>query len=204
MLRKMSEVLLHASWMVGGGAFALAGEAFAGWGDQSWGTMIWGASPVPLLGIFGLMALAISLAVSSGWALRRKSTRVALVLVMAAVPLGVAASTLSAPHVFVNGTIADASEVNENFSAVETAVNDNDTRITALEGSECVTVESGSFARDMTAQCPGGTLVTGGGCSAQNTGMWISTSRPLLSDRWQCIAGGGPGNVGAYARCCDQ
>ena len=43
------------------------------------------------------------------------------------------ASELDVPHTFVAGQPALAAEVNANFSAVETAVNDNDTRITALE-----------------------------------------------------------------------
>lgn len=36
---------------------------------------------------------------------------------------------------FTNGTTANADEVNANFQAVAAAVNDNDTRITALEGA---------------------------------------------------------------------
>ncbi len=41
---------------------------------------------------------------------------------------------------FVNGDPADADEVNANFSALTTAVNDNDTRLQALEillGADC-------------------------------------------------------------------
>jgi hypothetical protein len=51
------------------------------------------------------------------------------------VPLAAYASTLSVPHTFVNGTTADADEVNANFSAIESAVNDNDGRITTLESA---------------------------------------------------------------------
>ena len=36
---------------------------------------------------------------------------------------------------FTNGTTADADEVNANFEAIRAAVNDNDTRITTLEGA---------------------------------------------------------------------
>jgi hypothetical protein len=46
----------------------------------------------------------------------------------------VAAGTVTAPNTFVNGTTADADQVNANFDAVETAVNDNDARITTVEG----------------------------------------------------------------------
>lgn len=48
-------------------------------------------------------------------------------------PLLALASNLSVPNTFVNGSPADADEVNANFTAVETAVNDNDARIAALE-----------------------------------------------------------------------
>ena len=39
------------------------------------------------------------------------------------------AGSVSIPNTFINGTTASADEVNANFDAVETAVNDNDTRI---------------------------------------------------------------------------
>jgi hypothetical protein len=51
------------------------------------------------------------------------------------VPLAAYASTLSVPYTFVNGTPADADEVNANFSAVESAVNDNHARINVLESA---------------------------------------------------------------------
>lgn len=38
-------------------------------------------------------------------------------------------------NAFTNGTVANADEVNQNFTDIQTAVNDNDTRITALEGA---------------------------------------------------------------------
>lgn len=48
---------------------------------------------------------------------------------------------------FTNGTTADATQVNANFNIIRTAVNDNDTRITALEG----------------AGAPGGGIIVAGG-----------------------------------------
>ena len=42
---------------------------------------------------------------------------------------------------FTNGTTADATEVNANFDAIRTAVNDNDTRITTLENAGAPTAE---------------------------------------------------------------
>jgi len=50
-----------------------------------------------------------------------------------ALPLVVAADTVTVPNTFTNGTTADANEVNANFDAVESAVNDNDARIGAAE-----------------------------------------------------------------------
>ena len=44
------------------------------------------------------------------------------------------AGQLNTPNSFSAGTPAVAADVNANFDAVETAVNDNDTRITGLEG----------------------------------------------------------------------
>jgi len=64
---------------------------------------------------------------------RRTALGLALFLVLLAIPLVVVAGTVSVPNEFVNGETADADEVNENFDAVETAVNDNDSLITALE-----------------------------------------------------------------------
>ena len=51
------------------------------------------------------------------------------------VPLAAYASTLNVPYDFVNGTPANADEVNANFSAVESAVNDNHNRISTLESA---------------------------------------------------------------------
>jgi len=51
-------------------------------------------------------------------------------LVVAAVAFG---SSLTVPNTFTTGTPARAAEVNANFTAVKTAVDDNNTRITALE-----------------------------------------------------------------------
>ncbi len=46
-------------------------------------------------------------------------------------PLQTMAGPVTVPNTFTSGTTARASEVNGNFSAVETAVNDNDVRISA-------------------------------------------------------------------------
>lgn len=46
-----------------------------------------------------------------------------------------AASTLTIPKTFSSGAATSAAEMNSNFSAVKAAVDDNDTRITALQAS---------------------------------------------------------------------
>ncbi|MDJ0972923.1 MAG: hypothetical protein QNJ98_00510 [Planctomycetota bacterium] len=54
----------------------------------------------------------------------------ALVLVLAVFSVSVA-GPVNVPNTFVPGDVADANQVNANFAAVEAAVNDNDTRISA-------------------------------------------------------------------------
>ena len=43
------------------------------------------------------------------------------------------ASSASVPNTFTSGTPAVAAEVNSNFTALQNAVNDNDSRLTAVE-----------------------------------------------------------------------
>ncbi len=45
------------------------------------------------------------------------------------------AGTLTVPNTFTAGTPAVAADVNANFTAAKTAVDDNDARVTALEGT---------------------------------------------------------------------
>jgi hypothetical protein len=64
----------------------------------------------------------------------RRWLRIGLLLVLAAVPVAVYAGAVPLLTQFVNGQIADADEVNANFAAVSTAVDDNDSRLGVLEG----------------------------------------------------------------------
>jgi hypothetical protein len=52
-----------------------------------------------------------------------------------AVPSALFAGAVGSLVTFSNGTVADANDVNANFAAVQTAVDDNDTRLTAVEGA---------------------------------------------------------------------
>ena len=115
------------------------GSAHAAWGD-AWGTMFWETSitpQVPALGIGGLILLLSGLLSAAYLASRKPTVRMGLpmTLVLVAIPLVVAAGTLSVPNTFVNGTPADADEVNANFGAVEAEVNDNDARITSTQAA---------------------------------------------------------------------
>ncbi len=58
------------------------------------------------------------------------------------------AGQVTIPNTFSSGTTISSSEMNDNFDAVETAVNDNDSRITALD-SRVTALESGTCPSDM-------------------------------------------------------
>ena len=59
--------------------------------------------------------------------------RIAAVLVFALLPLAAHGGSYTIPNSFTTGTTAVASEVNANFSAAKTAIDDNDSRTTTLE-----------------------------------------------------------------------
>ena len=88
--------------------------AFAGnWGED-WGSMIWGAvAVVPSLEGIGLGLLVMFLVGATVWRLRRRSLLARLSLIALGLPcmMGVMVS-----YTFVNGEVADASEVNASFS----------------------------------------------------------------------------------------
>jgi hypothetical protein len=89
--------------------------------SQNWGQMIWGesAAAVPFSGPFELAAIGLSLLVL-GHFLVRNERRVRQVTVLAVVFAALAPLTAGAvPHLFQNGTVADADHVNANFAAVE-------------------------------------------------------------------------------------
>jgi len=73
------------------------------------------------------------------WLLARlpSSKPVRLVLIGAVVAVAAVsyAATVSVPYTFVNGTVADATEVNANFSALVTESNAQDSRLATLEAS---------------------------------------------------------------------
>jgi hypothetical protein len=92
------------------------------WG-QYWGEMIWGGVQVPLLSPIGFAAL-IAAFLAGGLALRNQgAARRFAWLGATALALGpLAVFAVALPHTFVNGTIADADEVNENLLALADAL----------------------------------------------------------------------------------
>ena len=114
--------LLPVSGLAIVSVLAVPGDALAAWGDENWGTMIGGESlSVPTLPELGLIALAVGLVATAAWLLRKQRLAVAVVLLVL-----VARTATAVPNTFVNGTVADADEVNENFNLL-------DARIAALE-----------------------------------------------------------------------
>lgn len=114
------------------------------WSEQ-WGTMIWGTLAVPGLGPMGLMFLVGAMLGAFG--LRRRGlmnfSTALLVFGVVSVPIAVYAITL--PHTFTNGTVADADEVNANFSALSSKVGQEIFRgyLTSAASTSIVTNDGG-------------------------------------------------------------
>ena len=94
-----------------------------------------------------------------------------LVVPMALLGLGIAlAGSVTIPNTFVAATPAVAAEVNANFAAVKAAVDDNDARITALEGNRVLS--SGVTLRTMRGSVNAdGTLWEGAGFTSMNVAV---------------------------------
>jgi len=85
--------------------------------------MVWGGPAVPTLPVGLLVVLMLGCFLAGGFFLRpgRRGPRSALAAALLfLLPLSVTALTL--PHVFANGTIADADEVNADFEAITSAL----------------------------------------------------------------------------------
>ncbi len=150
------------------------------WGDD-WGTMIWGGgAPVPTLGPLGWLLLGALM--GAAVVLYRRpilKTGTALALVaLVLVPLVALAVTL--PNTFVNGTVADADEVNENFQFLAD-------KIAALEAAGGGRLFAGqtSVATDGNA---GGYLGADALCDGQFPGAVLCSSQEVLESLRQGIA----------------
>ena len=146
--------------------------AYAGiWGAENWGEMLWGTNtqifPVPAMPVFGMLLLAAALLFITR---RYGAKRVAPFVLVLLMPL----VAISVPNTFVNGTVADADEVNANFAALEASVLTTTIRSCA----------AGSPFSDCT--CPTGEVVTGGGTFVlSNSNVTIRESRPLTPSMWR-------------------
>jgi hypothetical protein len=105
-------------------AFFYTSPALAAWGEN-WGVMVWGAAApaaVPMMDGLGLGLLALVLI---GLAIRGLRSRATLGLMVLASFVGaadLAEAQVTIPNTFTNGEVADAAEVNANFSALADAL----------------------------------------------------------------------------------
>jgi hypothetical protein len=105
-------------------AFFYTSPALAAWGEN-WGVMVWGAAApaaVPMMDGLGLGLLALVLI---GLAIRGLRSRATLGLMVLASFVGaadLAEAQVTIPNTFTNGEVADAAEVNANFSALANAL----------------------------------------------------------------------------------
>ncbi|HIF24386.1 MAG TPA: tail fiber domain-containing protein, partial [Gemmatimonadetes bacterium] len=182
---------LRVSGLVLASVSTLPAQARAGWGDENWGTMLWGLpASVPALEWFGLGVLALGLSATAAWTLRKRRPGLGLpvLLVLLAVPLVVVAGTVTLPNTFTNGTVADADQVNANFGAVKTAVDENDGRITINAGiaSTALGTANGAVLDAAAAHGTADTAVTNA-AAAQSTadaaaaGHTVNTNTQLTS-----------------------
>jgi len=81
--------------------------------------------------------------------------RSALLGAFVVLPAAVYASQVTGLTNFLNGEVADADPVNANFTALATAINDNDNRVAALENLLGTSCPAGQFITAITA---GGSL----------------------------------------------
>jgi hypothetical protein len=158
------------------------------WGIKNWGELIWGGSgaPIPLLSPPGLLVLAVLLLGGAVVVLRRRHSTLAITLSAAVlvIPLAAYAGSVMLPNTFTNGTIADADQVNANFSALAGAVNDNDTRIGDLSsvfGVDTSRANAGSGSECTLGQVWLTAGVLGSGVPAEGQILSLQQNTPLYS-----------------------
>jgi hypothetical protein len=95
------------------------------------------------------------------------------------------ASTLSIPKSFSSGATTSAADMNSNFSAVAASVNDNDTRITALEGSSSPAFQGFSSG---TVAGNAGIIGLQAACDASFSGSKICSSAEFASSTYKSLS----------------
>lgn len=153
--------------------------------------------------------------------LGNRTVRRGLIGLVLAVPIiALGATPVTTPNTFQAGTVISAQQVNDNFNAVTTGVNAQDTRLTALEGKALpsanavlaylgTAVGDGAIAR--TFNSSGGTnTVTGAGgaytvtlpgidCGA-TTGTGLAIAQAAGASGISCRVNGDWNNVGGSCR----
>ena len=131
------------------------------WGNN-WGEIIWGGGGVTVQVPFGpwaLLLLGFILGICAVIANRYRGARLLPLMVLVFLPV-VSVIAANVPHLFQNGTTADANQVNENFDALVSAVTQLEERVASLESAlevsnngdvtlsgTNVTVKAGAIAR---------------------------------------------------------
>ena len=86
------------------------------------------------------------------------------------------ATDVTIPNSFSSGTTTSAAEMNANFTAVKSAVDDNDSRITTLEGSVSAPASQFMGFSSGTTDGAGGLLTMGNLCHASFTGSHMCST----------------------------
>jgi hypothetical protein len=151
------------------------------WG-QLWGQMLWGVGPaVPAVGFWTAVALgAVLLAVGRRMVERGGHRRtIGVTALLLALVLPVSAALATVPFSFTNGTVADATQVNSNFSAL-------DSRVTTLEAKSnaAIGVQRARFQYNLASPpqtmtlplAPGSYAITAAGCGTPTGGNFAITA----------------------------
>jgi hypothetical protein len=188
-----------------------ASPALAAWGEN-WGEMVWGAaapSAVPMMDGLGLGLLGLALI---GLAIRGLRSRAALGLIILASFVGVADLVeaqavvfpnpfgVTIPHEFSNGEVAEAAEVNANFSALADALNVTVPNSFANSGIADANEVNANFTAlktavdffttDLTAATSATATAAQNGCIAGG-GTWdASTSTCTAASSYNCFVAG--------------
>lgn len=153
-------------------------------------------------------------------ALRSRRGIIALATVLSIVPVVAIASPVDIPNTFSAGDVISSSEMNDNFAAVEAAIDDNDSRIGDLAAATlggCTWASTtDTNVTHVDVVCPTDTHPISAGCANSNTGFPLRTSRPLIAGGgavsdgdsisavtgWRCIWEGAATESNATALCC--
>jgi hypothetical protein len=117
----------------------------------------------------------------------RKAIKVSFVAVTLSVAIFSEADSLSVPNSFSSGSSTSAAEMNANFSATAAAVNDNDSRISALEASSAPVIQGFSTS---TVDGAAGLIAMIAACDATFTGSKICTTAEFANSVHNASASG--------------